>query len=154
MSQFPLGFTKCPKCQKLSINVTPAFDFPEKQTTDWECPYCFLILEGENWQKNIVEELTEDIEKTQNNPLFGKILTHTSNEISPKKAKELAITYIKNIKMEQFPPSLENVRVLDCIEEWQIDFDKILPKGAIVIPKTYCLAVNKITGKTNPISLE
>jgi hypothetical protein len=154
MSQFPLGFTKCPKCQKFSINVTPTFGFSEQQIADWECPYCFLILEGENWQKNIVEELIEDIEKEQKSLLFGKILIHTPNEISPKKAKELAITYIKNIKIKGFPPSLENVRVLDCIEEWQIDFDKILPKGAIVIPKTYCLAVNKITGKTNPISLE
>jgi hypothetical protein len=154
MSQFLLGFTNCPKCQKLSINVMPTFGFNENQIADWECPYCFLILEGENWKKNIVKELDDEIQEKQGKLLFGKILTHTSDEVSPQKAKDLATEYIKNLKIEEFPPSLENIKVSDYEEEWQVDFKKTLPKGAIVLPNNYCIAVNKKTGEQNSISLE
>ncbi|MFH1894623.1 MAG: hypothetical protein ABH813_01850 [Patescibacteria group bacterium] len=152
MSQFPLGFTKCPECQKYSINILPAFGFPENRIAGWECPYCFLILEGENWKKNIVEELKEDIKGGQGNLLFGKILTHALDEISPNKAKELAAAYLNNLKIKEFPPSFKNIKVSDYGEEWQVDFDKITLKEAKTFPPNYCVIVNKKTREINQIS--
>jgi len=152
MSQFPLGFTKCPKCQKYSINIMPNFGFPENQIADWECPYCFLILEEEAWKKNIIEELNGAIERERGNLLFGKILTHDQREISANKAKELAAAYLDNLEMKEFPPSFENIKVSDYREEWQVDFDKITPKGITAFPPTYCVLVNKKTGEINRLS--
>lgn len=149
-----MGFTKCPKCQKYSINAMPPFGFPEGRIIDWECPYCFLILEGENWKKNIVQELKDEIGNGQNKPLFGKTLSHSGEEISPQKAKDLATDYLKKSNVSDFPPSFDNAKISDYVEEWQIDFKKIVPKGAIVIPDSYCVIVNKKTGETNEISLK
>jgi hypothetical protein len=154
MDQFLLGFTKCPQCQKFSINANPAFGFPENQIQNWQCPYCFLILEGENWKKNIIQELGDDDEKNQNKMLFGKILTHLREEISPQKAKEIATEYIKNLNIKKFPPILEEAKILDYKEEWQVDFKKNLPKGVIVIPDVYCIIVNKKSGQATEISIK
>jgi len=154
MDQFPLGFTKCPKCQKYSINIMPSFGFSKNQIISWECPRCFLILEGKNWKKNIIEELNEEIEEGKGNLLFGKILTYFPEEISPNKAKELAMTYLGNLEDKEFPPSFKNIKISDCKEEWQIDFDKITPKGIVAFPPTYCVLVNKKTGETNYLSLK
>jgi hypothetical protein len=153
MEQFPIGFTKCPNCQKYSINALPNFGFSENQIVNWECPYCFLILEGDDWKKNIVGELTEEPEEGQGNLLFGRFLRHSPQELSPKKAKDLATEYIKNLDMKELPPAIGSARVSDYVEEWQIDFKKILPKGAVVIPDIYCIAVNKKTGRVSQISL-
>jgi hypothetical protein len=152
MQDFPIGFTKCPSCQKYSINILPAFGFSKNQIADWQCPYCFLILEDENWKKNIVSELKENLEEERENLLFGKILTHETEELSPQKAKELAANYIKNLKIKELPPDLKSAKVSDYVEEWQVDFKKIIPKGAVVIPDSYCIVVNKKNGQILEIS--
>lgn len=151
MSQFPLGFTKCPNCQKYSINIVPAFGYKEEKLVSWQCPYCFTLLSEDDWKKNMIEEISEDIEKEHANFLFGQVLIYDSEEITPEKARELAIKYIKGLETKKFPPSFENIRISDYKEEWWIDFDKIAPKGLSAFPPTYCVIVNKKTGEINLI---
>lgn len=154
MDSFLLGFTRCPNCAKYSINNLPNFGFPDDKTINWECPYCFLILEGDEWKKNIVQELKDEIEKNQTNTFFGKILMYSKEEISPKKAKDIAIDYLNKLNIKKFPPILGSAKISDYNEEWQVDFKKAISGGAIIIPDSYCIIVNKKTGQPTEISLE
>jgi hypothetical protein len=157
MEEFPLGFTKCPKCQKYSINMRPTptpLDTERVQgiqIIDWECPYCFSVYAQNELEKNIIEELEEELEKNQQGFQLGQLLSHSPGEISPQKAAELAADYIQSIKTE-FPPSFENFKLNDRGEEWEVDFKKIPPKGITVFPDNYCIIVNKKTGQTQKIS--
>ncbi|OGZ22951.1 MAG: hypothetical protein A3A08_00795 [Candidatus Nealsonbacteria bacterium RIFCSPLOWO2_01_FULL_41_9] len=137
--QFPLGFTRCPKCQKFSLNIEPS---DERQIIEWECPFCFNIISEEEWEKNIVGELDEELERQKDFHL-GQILAYMPGEITPAKAKELAIEYVKNLEKEKLPLLFENIRVTDNREEWQINFDEIF----------YCIIVNKKTGALHKISI-
>lgn len=148
-----LYFTKCPKCQKLSLSTVSPLEpsREEGQILDWECPYCLNILSEEEWKKNIIHELEEDFEIKEGDFRSGGVFKYMPGEISPEKAKEMAIEYMKNLKTD-YPASFKNIRISDPNGEWWVDFKKILPKGLIVDPDTYCVSINKKTGEINLIA--
>ncbi|MFH1036624.1 MAG: hypothetical protein V1756_00955 [Patescibacteria group bacterium] len=162
MDQFPLGFTKCPKCQEYSIYMEsslgspfgPSFqDKSNGRIIEWECPYCFVIISEEELKKNMVRELDEEIEYEKRGFKKGQILEHMPEEISAQEARKMATEYMKSLNIKEFPPSFEKVRVSDCQEEWWVDFDKITKKNAKVFPPNYCVILNKKTGGVNLVSL-